>query len=160
MRRLKFSGQMIAHTIAAILGTTLIVGPIARLVRPDTGGEIIIREWICSILFAGLLGCLLGGYRKSDAANWAWIIPGAIFLVRALIYVFTWRTAFFSTFSGHECAIGLQKHDCLDFFDFSLPLIRGVSYSTGAWLFGRLMRRPDETIHVASAEEGGGVRPR
>lgn len=95
MRRLKFSGQIIAHTMAAILGTTLIVGPIAKLVRPDTGGGIILREWICSILFAGLLGCLLGGYRKSDAANWAWIIPGAIFLVRALIYVVTWRTAFF-----------------------------------------------------------------
>lgn len=157
MRKLKFVGYVVADTLAAILGTTLLAHPVAKLVRPDTGGGIMIREWICSILFAAFLGSLIGGYRKSDTAKWAWVIPGAIFLGRALLYVTTWRTAFFSTFSGHECAIGLQQHDCQDFLNFSVPLIRGASYSGGAWLFGRLSSRPDETAHETSAEDVGAV---
>jgi hypothetical protein len=147
-RKLKLVGQIVAHTVAAVLGTSLLTYPVARLVRPNTTGGIIIREWVCSILFAAFLGALLAGYGKWEAANWAWIIPGAIFLVRALIYAVTWRTAFFSTFSGYECAIGLQRHDCQDFLEFSVPLIRGVSYSAGVWLATRI-----SSSRNATAEE-------
>lgn len=158
MHGLRFVGNVVLHTVAAIFGTMLLATPVSRLVRADTAGGVILSSWISSIVFGALIGALIAGYRKSETANWAWVIPGVIFVCRAGIYLGTWRTAFVSTFSGYECAIGLQHHNCEDFFVFSIPLIRGASYSAGAWLVMRFSHRSNETVGASSGENLPGIR--
>lgn len=150
--KMKFIGYVVANTIAATFGPALLDGEIAHAMRPKTAVDVVWRSWLASILFAGLMGALIARYRRSETAIWAWALPGIIFLCRALLYVTMWRTGFIATFSGYECAIGLQRHDCQDFFVFSIPLIRGASYSVGAWLFLQVSTRSLKASDVGSQD--------
>lgn len=80
-------------------------------------------------------------FRTAKTAGWAWVIPAVFFSWRALIYALTLRTGFATHFSGYDCAIGLQKHDCDEFFAVTVPLIRGLSYSAAARLASRITSR-------------------
>ena len=150
---MRFVVYVVADSVAAIFGTTLVSHTLAKFLRAGSAGGVILREWVLSILIAGLLGALIAAYRKSNTSIWAWVLPGLAFLLRALLYVTRWRTAFFATFSGYECAISLQQHDCQDFFVFSVSLIRAASYSAGAWLVMNFSHRKNDPVDVGSGED-------
>jgi len=121
--------------------------PVSPSFHPHTGLGIIWKEWITSIIFAGFLGVLAVRavrFRTAKTARWAWVIPAVIFGWRALVYTLTWNTGFATHFSGYDCAIGLQKHDCSEFLTVTIALARGLSYSAAARLASRIAPRSPE----------------
>lgn len=131
MSKVRFVGHVVLDSIAAVFGTTFLEYNLSRLLHSDTGGGFICRTWIASVLLAGFLGAVIARYGKPKTAVWAWVLPGLVFCGRTAVYMAMWRTGFVATFSGYECAVGLQRHDCQDFLEFTVPLIRGTSYSVG-----------------------------
>ena len=131
MNRLRVIGNILLDTLAAIFGTALLSSAIPHLV-PHSGADVIWRVWIVSTVLASLLGILAARYRAAGTEVWAWLIPAGVFACRALLYAFGRRTGLVTRFSGYDCAIGLQKPDCTDFFAFTVPFIRGAAYSTAA----------------------------
>jgi hypothetical protein len=138
----------------AVLGPVAVSSSLPQY-HPHTGLGIISKAWITSIVFAGILGVVavrVVRFRTADTAEWAWVIPALIFSLRALIYPFTRSTGFATHFSGYDCGVGLQKHDCNEFFEVTIPLIRGVSYSAAARLASRIAPR-DTRGHEGAVQD-------
>jgi hypothetical protein len=139
MARFRLVGYVVLNTLVALIGPAL-VSSIFPPFHPHTGLGIIEKAWITSIVFAGFLGVVAVRAVLLNAANtaeWAWVIPAVIFLWRGLIYTLTKGTGFATHFSGYDCAIGPQKHDCTEFLAVTIPLVRGLSYSAAARLASR-----------------------
>jgi len=108
---------------------------------PYSGVAILLAEWFTEIVSTALYGLVVAKVTLSKTAVWSWVIPTGLFLCRASVCraqhrlgLLTGNTGFASHFSGHDCAIGLQRSECGDFWIFTFPLIRGLSYSATARL--------------------------
>jgi len=147
MARFRLVGYVILNTLVALLGPAVLSSSLPPF-HPHTGVGIIQKAWITSIVFAGFLGVVAVRavrLHAGKAPEWAWVIPAVIFSWRALIYTLTRSTGFATHFSGYDCAIGLQTHDCTEFLAVTIPLVRGLSYSTGARLASRNVARSAES---------------
>ena len=142
MGRLRSFGYVVLNTLIALLGPSVLRSILPPVFHLRSGAEIVGFVWITSIIFAGLLAILATRYRTAKTAGWAWLIPAVVFAWRALLYQFSGSTGSASVFSGYECAIGLQRDDCNEFFAYTVPLIRGLSYSAVAKLLFRIAARP------------------
>src|SRR5947207_15797986 len=140
MSRLRLIGNVILDTLFAVFGTAVFSSGIPRSV-PHSGADVIWRTLIVSTVIAALLGILATRYRSAGTEVWAWLIPAGVFACRALLYTFNRRPWLLTNFSGYDCAIGLQKSDCTEFFIFTVPLVRAASYSTAALLTLQVVAR-------------------
>jgi hypothetical protein len=140
MNKLRVIGNVLLDTLIAVFGTAALESSIPHPV-PQSGANVIWRVWITSTAIASLLGVLATRYRASKTGVWAWLIPAGVFAFSALLYAFSRSTGFATHFSGYDCAIGLQKSDCNEFFIVTVPFIRGASYSTAALLTLRISAR-------------------
>jgi hypothetical protein len=112
-------GYVVLNTIAAVFGPGLLESSLPDVFHPRSGPGIVWKLWITSLILSALLGMLATRSRVSETARWAWLIPAVVFSTRALVYASTRSTGFASTFSGYDCAVGLQKHYCYDFLEFT-----------------------------------------
>lgn len=143
MARLRILGSIVLNTVMALVGPAVLSSSLPQF-HPHTGLGVIWRVWITSIIYAGFFGIVavrMVLFRTAKTAGWAWVIPAAIFFWRALSYMLTRSTGFATHFSGYDCAIGLQRHDCDEFFAVTVPLIRGLSYSAAARLASGITAR-------------------
>jgi hypothetical protein len=108
------------------------------------------RQWVTEIVAGALFGVVAGKVGWSKAAVWSWLIPGAVFVCAAGVYLahhqlgfLSGNTGFISHFSGYDCAFGLQRSECSDYLGFTLPLTRVLSYSVTARVVGLLARRTE-----------------
>lgn len=151
MSKLRFFGNVALDTIIAVFGTAVLESSLPHR-TPHSGDEIIWRIWMTSTVVATVLGVLATRYGARKTAVWAWIIPVGVFAVGALFYASRWSTGFATHFSGYDCAVGLQKSDCRDFFGITVPVIRGLSYSAAAqltlriWQSGKDEKRENRTV--------------
>jgi len=146
MASFRLIGYVVLNTLAALLGPVVLSSSLPPF-HPHTGLGIIQKAWITSIVFAGFLGVVAVRAVRLNAAKtaeWAWVIPAVIFSWTALSYTLTRSTGFAPHFSGYDCAIGLQKHDCTEFLAVTIPLVRGLSYSAAARLASRNTARSAE----------------
>jgi hypothetical protein len=132
MQNLSVWASVAINSLIAVFGTGIIEFPLARILHSHSGGEVILREWIASLILAGPLGFLMQRSWKTGAAKWSWIIPTIFFFFGILIHIAMGRSV--SRFSGYDCAVRLNRLSCRDFFLFTVPLARGVAYSFGAIL--------------------------
>jgi hypothetical protein len=137
LKRIRTWAVVALHTLVAVFGTALLESPFARAFHPHTGFGVIWREWITSIVVAGALGFLVQRLWKSGGGKLSWILPSAVFLLGVFMNLGSGHAA--GRFSGHDCAAELGGPGCRDFLMFTIPLVRGLSYSTAAVL-ARLMR--------------------
>jgi hypothetical protein len=147
MTKLREASYVVLNTLIAVFATAAIQTRIPHPV-PHSGADVIWREWITSTFVAALLGVLAGRYRTAKTAGWAWLIPAAVFALRALRHLFGSNSRFWSHFSGYDCAVGLVEADCHDFLSITVPLIRGLSYSAAA----RLALRVSVWLKVAKGQ--------
>jgi hypothetical protein len=134
MNNLRILGYLALNTLMAIIGPVVLESPVWHVFPTRSGLDLIVKTWLLSIIFAGLLGTLATRYRTADTAAWAWLIPATLFSYRALAYVFSRHTGLLTHFSGYDCGRGLQKHDCQEFLVFTVPFIRSSFYSAAARL--------------------------
>jgi hypothetical protein len=143
MRRgLKFCGALILNTFIAFIGTTVVDISIGETFHPQWSFR---REVFLSLLGAAAIGFLMWRIWRTNAAKWAWVLPipwigvGVVhaLFVRGTPSVFAGGNVW-SQFSGTDCAVGVAS-GCRNFFAFTIPFIRGISYSVGAF-FSSLLR--------------------
>jgi hypothetical protein len=84
---LKTLAAVAINTMIAVFGTAVLESPLARVFHPKTGFEVILREWILSLILAGTFGFVIQRSWPNRAARWSWIIPSAWFSLGVLTHV-------------------------------------------------------------------------
>lgn len=119
--------------------TRSILGPHSRLVVATT-------DLLFAVLGAFLIALVVHLCLKMTMAQWAWIMfliwfaCGVVeYLVMSSPSVMVSKPPFWLHFSGVNCVVRGGRAACYDFFIFSVPLLRGVSYSLAILIWRRLL---------------------
>jgi hypothetical protein len=138
---LKFCGKLIVHTVVALLGTASMESAIGMAFRPQTLAGVLWKEWTLNLLCASVIGFFVWRTWKVSAAMWVWALSAVWFGFGLLLTLLTSHSqtvliggGFWSQLSGAACDEGVRAIGCLKFFLFTIPFIRSVSYSAGAYI--------------------------
>jgi hypothetical protein len=148
-RALVFASGLLLNTCIALLGTPLLKAGIGTMFHPNSFSGLLWKSLALDFLGAAGLGFSVCRVWRSRSAVWTWVLPVLWFAVRFVPTAFSGGNksvlvghSLWSQFYGSECASGLQSERCLNFILFMLPLVtslvRGVSYSLGAWVSSML----------------------
>jgi hypothetical protein len=139
-RALKFSGLLVIHAVLAIFGTAIVDGALRWAIPPHSVTAVIWRECVTSILGAASLGFSLWRIWPNPGAKWAWVIPAAWFTCGLLFIAggLAGPSDIFNHFSGFVFKNNSGAEDVLTFSMFTIPFLRGVAYSVGAYISSML----------------------
>jgi hypothetical protein len=129
LRYLKFVGSLLINLAAAVIGTAILDTEVRRLVPTHTVAAIVGKEMILSFVCAAFIGFFMWRTWRSSAAKWIWVLP-------ALWFVFGYLTIARSANVWGRLSGGsvLSAPDVRTFFAFTVPFIRAISYSLGAYI--------------------------
>ncbi len=133
VKLLRLVGTFVLNLVIAIFGTAIVESSVwsawSQIGRARSISGIEAREWFLSLTIAALLGIFVGR-RWSKTTVWVWTLPVAFFGLGALLYRV--GGGFAEHFFAPNCLA--NPHDCRDFFVFTIPAARAVTYSLAAWL--------------------------
>jgi hypothetical protein len=135
---LRFVGFVIAHTIAAVIGTAVVEHAIWRVVPTHSIVAVLWKECMLSTICATLIGLAMWRTWRTSSAKWSWILPAAWF---ALGFLAKRGDVWGGIFGLHSGSV-LSSPDTKTFFVFTVPLIRGAFYSVGAYISSLLYSEP------------------
>jgi|SRR5581483_2809112 len=142
-RALKFGGLLVINVVIAVIGTAVADTTFHRLIPSHSIAAVVWKECVLSILFALFIGFVVWRRWPNSAAKWTWVIPAVWFSV-GLIAV-TGRGNVFGQLFGFGAGSVLAAPDARSvrsFFLFTVPLIRSVFYSIGAYMSSILSPTP------------------
>jgi len=131
-RALKFFGFLVINVVVALIGTAIVDSTIGKVFPAHSLVTVLWKEWILSIVSAVFIGFGMWRTWRSDAAKWTWVLPTVWFGIRFFLAIGS--GAVWSQFCGTGCANGIRSVECRNFFVFTIPFIRSVSYSLGAYV--------------------------
>jgi hypothetical protein len=134
LRVLKFCGALIFNAFVALIGTAVLETSVGKAFRPHSLAAILWKEWSLSLLCAVFIGFFMWRTWRMCASKWTWILPGVWFGLRFVQVAIFVRGGIWSQFSGTDCDNGVHAFGCRNFFVFTIPFIRGVAYSVGAFV--------------------------
>ena len=144
---LRFCVWLILHTMVAILGTAVLDTVFGKAIHPHSLAAILWKEWILSLACGGFIGFFMWRTWRVSAAMWVWILPGLWFALRFLSALLASQShsaliggGLWGQFSGAACDGGTRALGCINFLVFTIPFVRGVSYSVGALLASRVIK--------------------
>jgi len=127
--------------MVAVLGTAVLDTAFGKAFHPHSLSAILWKEWILSLTCAAFIGFFMWRTWRVSAAMWVWILPTLWFALRFLPALFASQShsaligrGLWGQFSGAACDGGTHAMGCLNFFVFTIPFVRGASYSFGARL--------------------------
>ena|SRR6266404_2926846 len=132
LRTLKFCGALLINLLVAVIGTAILDTGVRRVIPTHTVSALVWKEIIVSVVCAAFLGFFMWRTWRSAAAKWVWVLT-------ALWFVFGYLTIAGSAnvwgrFSGFSSGSVLSGPDVRTFFAFTIPLIRAICYSIGAYI--------------------------
>ena len=139
LRALKFSGFVVMNVIIAVIGTAILDTGVRRSIPSHSIAAILWKECILSIICGAGIGFSVSRIWRNSAAKWTWVLP-AVWFAFALIAVAGRGQVFGRLFgfgSGNFGAAEIRT-----FFAFTVPLLRGVSYSAGAYISSLVYSTP------------------
>lgn len=146
-RSLKFCGELILQTVVAVFGTASLEIAIGMTLHPKTLAGVLWKDWTLSLLCGALVGFFVWRTWKASVAMWVWILPGVWFGFEMVLTLSGSHNqsvlvggGFWSQFSGSACDGGVGALGCRKFFLFTIPFIRSVSYSVGAYISSLVSR--------------------
>ncbi len=100
---------------------------------------LVLTDCLFAALAAAMIAISLHLVWRLVQARWAWVLFLLWFGSGAAFYLLVAAphgpgSDFWKHFSGFNCALRGGRAACYDFFIFTVPLLRGVSYSLTAWL--------------------------
>jgi hypothetical protein len=135
-------GSLFVDVVTSFLGPLLLELPLYWLIPSHSAIRVITREWILSILLAGGLGFLAYRTWQTRTARISWILFSLWFVFGVVVHLhvpnYPVSIASLWTQSGIECTGSSIHLDCRTFPLFTVPLLRGLSYSCGAVLAVRI----------------------
>ncbi len=143
LRGLRFLGLLLLNLLVALSGTAIIESGIWRIVAAHSIPAVVWKEATLSTVVAGLIGFFTWRTWHSTAAKWTWVFPAVWFTVGAIAV------------TGHGIWGHISEWGALDapgarsYFAFTVPLIRGVSYSLGAYFASCVLRPKNVPEHTA-----------
>ena len=149
-------GMLLVNTIGAVVGVTIVEEPLKLMIPTHSPAAVVGKEWVFSIVCAALLGFLGSRTWLGATTQRTWILTSILFGLGVLVHSNHPSSGasignLWSLFSGTDCAVGLNRFDCVKFFVFTVPFIRGLSYSSGAllsswtWRLGEEKANSDKT---------------
>src|SRR5438094_2019628 len=148
IRALKFFGLLAINLVVALIGTAILDTAFGKVFPARSLLVLLWKEWILNIACAAFFGFVMWRAWRSAAAKWMWVLPAMWFVLRFLPTLLGRGSqsvlasgSIWSQFSGADCETGIQALGCRNFFVFTIPLIRGISYSVGAF-FSSLASQP------------------
>lgn len=142
LRALKFSGLILLNLIVAVIGTAVLDTAVRREIPPYSIAAVIWKEVVLSIICAALIGFGMWRTWRNSSTKWTWVLPVIWFAFGYLVIV--GRSDVFGRLSdfGSGTESSLNVPDVRSFFAFTVPLIRGASYSAGAYISSLLYPAP------------------
>jgi hypothetical protein len=70
---------------------------------------------------------------RSRVAFWTWVLPTLWFGFGVKLILAIGQGPLLFQFSGEACVDGVRSIGCINWFVFSIPLVRSVFYSLGAY---------------------------
>ena len=146
LRYLKVAGSLLINLATAVIGTAILDTEVRRLIPTHTVAAIVWKEMILSVVCAAFIGFFVWRTWRSSAAKW-------ICVLAALWFVFGYLTIARSTnvwgrLSGLSSGSVLSAPDVRTFFIFTVPFIRAIAYSLGAYI--------SSLVYHASVESSDG----
>ena len=146
---LKFFGLLVVNIVVAVIGTAILTTAIGQAFHPHSLGAILWKEWSLSIGCAAVIGFGMWRTWRSDVAHWTWVLPTLWFGVKFILAI--GQGHLLSQFSGGACVDGVRSIGCINWFAFSIPFVRSVFYSLGAYAAS--------IFHNVRHSEDAAVRP-
>ena len=131
LKALKFFGLLVVNIVVALIGTAILTTGIGKVFHGHSLGAILWMEWSLSIGCAAFIGVGMWRTWHSHVAYWTWVRPTLWFGVKFLLAIGKGSLLF--QFSGGACVEGVRSIGCINWFVFTLPLIRSIFYSLGAY---------------------------
>jgi hypothetical protein len=159
LRSLKFGGILILNAVVAILGTAALEGEIGSAIHPRSISGLLWKWWSLDLICAAVLGFLVWRKWKVQASIWTWVVPAAWFglgftfalMSREEQSVLAAGHGLWYQFSGADCQNGyLSGSGCVNFWVFTAPCVRSVSYSIGAYISSRIKTNSQHQQTVTS----------
>jgi hypothetical protein len=132
LRYLKFLGSLLINVAAAVIGTAILDTEVRRLIPTHTVAAIVWKEIILSVVCAAFIGFFMWRTWRSSAAKWIWVLAALWFVFGYLAVARTGNV--WGRLSGFSSGSVLSAPDARTFFTFTVPFIRAVSYSLGAYI--------------------------
>lgn len=143
-RTTRIMGGLFINAALAQFGGTA-VEFVFRRVRSTCGfhsrSTLVISDILFAVVAAFIIALLAHLTINARMAQWTWIPFVIWFAYGAAEYVMTPSSSimmvksFWPHFSGLNCAIKGGPASCYDFFIFSVPVLRGLSYSGAIWMW-------------------------
>jgi len=145
-RPLRAAGLFVLDLLGAVLVPAILESTIWRILPAHSAFAIVVKQWWLDVIVAAFMGFMMYRVWRSGTSKWAWVLPALWFAFRALPYamrppargVFSGGNGFWDDFSGAGCSTEVVS--CRNFFAFTVPLTRSVSYSASAFLASRLIK--------------------
>lgn len=130
LKALRFFGLLSLNVFVAVIGTAVLDTAVTRAIPPYTMGAVFAKEIALSIICASLIGFGMWRMWRSEPARWTWVIPSLWFIwgLLAVAGRGIWGPLWGSSASS------LGAAEMRSFFLFTVPLIRAVAYSAGAYI--------------------------
>jgi len=159
-KALRFCVWLILHTIVAIFGTAVLDTAFGKAFHPHSLAAILWKEWILSLVCATFIGFFMWRTWRVSAAMWVWILPCLWFALRFLPALLGSQShsaligrGLSEQFSGAACEGGTRALGCINFFVFTIPFVRGVSYSAGAFLASQVIKPESQPANSPRPEQ-------
>jgi hypothetical protein len=127
-------GAFLLNIVIAIFGTAIVTSPFAFFLRPHTIQAVLLKGYVTSVVVAALVGFLV--YRRwgSSSAKWVSVVGLCWFAFRLFTLLGGGVSGLWPEMSGMGCVIGVRNLACMNWLVFTLPTLRLISYSLGAWI--------------------------
>jgi hypothetical protein len=136
LRYLKFGGSSLINLAAAVIGTAILDTEVRRLIPTHTVAAIVWKEIILSVVCAAFIGFFMWRTWRNSASKWIWV-PAALWFIFGYL-VIPRSVNVWGRLSGLSSESVLSAPDVRTFFAFTIPLIRTISYSLGAYISSRV----------------------
>src|SRR4051794_36341946 len=154
LNALKFCALLVANFAVALMGPAVLDATIGRVIPAHTLATVLWKVWSLNILFAAVIGFGMWRSWQTKAAIWTWTVPTLWLAIFIFAFVNSGQSSVFSPsptsqvaslFSGRECVYNNSAVGCRYFFVCTVPFIRGVAYSVGAFLSSLIFTRSAAT---------------
>ncbi len=132
LRSLKFCGALLINLAVAVIATASLDTAVRGVIPTHTVAAIMWKEIILSVVCAAFIGFLMWRTWRSSAAKWIWVLAVLWFLFGYLSVARSGNP--WGRLSGFSSGSVFSGPDVRTFFAFTVPLIRTIFYSVGAYI--------------------------
>ena len=132
-RALRFCGLLLLNAAVALFGSAIFETTVGKLIPAHSLNAVLWKQWTLSIMCAAFIGFGMWWRWRSSAVKWTWVLTSVWFAFRFLPAAIASGHLWFQ-FSGTGCGESVGPLECLNFFVFTIPFIRGIAYSLGAYV--------------------------